>query len=236
MHLTAKLNPDSSRNEHLSSMGLEEVVLVGSGGHAKVVIDILEAQERFKLIGCVDPGKAGSTVLGYPILGDDSILLELYKKGVRKAFVAIGDNGLRLKLASQISALGYEFINIISPSASVSSKATLGFGIVVMPHAVINACAKVDDQVIINTGATVDHDCIIARGCHIAPGCHMAGNVTIHEGSFLGIGSSVIPGIKIGKWAVIGAASAIVQNVPDLSLSVGVPARVIRALPAKERT
>jgi UDP-perosamine 4-acetyltransferase len=102
----------------------------------------------------------------------------------------------------------------------------MGRGVVVMAGAVVNACATIGDLAIINTGATVDHDCVIGRAVHVAPQCGLAGCVTVGDGAMLGVGTKVIPGIRIGADATVGAGSVVVRNINDAALAMGVPAKV----------
>ncbi|WII36426.1 acetyltransferase [Paenibacillus thiaminolyticus] len=205
----------------------QRTIVIGAGGHATVIIDILRADPAVDLAGCTSVGGSGC-VGGVPVLGDDSILPELYAQGVHQAFVAIGDNRIRRKMARIAVDIGYTLINAISRYAYISPSASLGSGIAIMPGAVVNAEACIQDYAIINTGATVDHESVIGEACHIAPGSHLSGNVRIGEGSFLGTGTQVIDGIAVGAWSVLGAGAVVVRNIPDHCIAVGVPARVIK--------
>jgi UDP-perosamine 4-acetyltransferase len=204
------------------------VILLGSGGHAKVIIDMLLDRNDCRLAGCVTFETDAADLLGLPILGNDDALGGLFASGLRHVFVAIGDNRVRAERLKHVRGLGFTIVNAISRHATVSSRATLGQGVAIMPGAVINVDTIVEDGAIINTGATVDHDCRIGACAHIAPGTHLAGNVTIGEGTFLGVGTSVIPRRAIGAWSTIGAGSAIVRDIGDRVTAVGVPARVIK--------
>ncbi|BFH70281.1 MAG: acetyltransferase [Paenibacillus dendritiformis] len=205
----------------------QRTIVIGAGGHAKVIIDILRADPAVDLVGCTSADGSGC-VAGVPVLGDDSILPELYAQGVHQAFVAIGDNRIRWKMARTAANIGYTLINAISRHAYISPSASLGSGIAIMPGAVVNAEARIRDFAIINTGASVDHESVIGEACHIAPGSHLSGNVRVGEGSFLGTGTQVIDGTAVGAWSVLGAGAVVVRDIPDQCLAVGVPARVIK--------
>jgi UDP-perosamine 4-acetyltransferase len=207
-------------------MSSEAVVIIGSGGHAKVVIELLRAEGKYQIKGCTGLGE-GDFVLGdVPILGTDSVLPTLLANGAEKAFVAIGDNHLRLRLLAQVSEMGFEIINAVSPNAVVSPSATLGRGIAIMAGAIINASAEIGDGAIINTNAAVDHDCRIGSGAHIGPGSALAGKVEVGRESFLGTGTCVIRGVRIGGRAIVGAGSVVVRDLPDDVTAMGVPARI----------
>jgi UDP-perosamine 4-acetyltransferase len=210
----------------LSSMSSEAVVIIGSGGHAKVVIELIRAEGKYQIKGCTGLGESGFVLNDVPILGTDSLLPDLLASGAKKAFVAIGDNHVRLRLLAQVSEAGFELINAVSPDAVVSHTAALGLGIAIMAGAIINASAEIGDGAIINTNAAVDHDCRIGSGAHIGPGSALAGNVEIGRESFLGAGTCVIPGVRIGSRVIVGAGSVVVRDLPDDVTAMGVPARI----------
>lgn len=204
----------------------ERIVVLGAGGHAKVVVDLLLAAREYDLIGCLSRSASEPAVLGVPVLGSEELLPRLVEEHVRCAFVAIGDNRVRARLSSIVHDAGLLLCNVVSPHAAVSHHARLGQGIVIMPGAVVNAEASIGDGAIINTGATVDHDCRVGAFAHIAPGSSLAGNVEVGEGTMLGVGCRAIPGVVIGAWSMVGAGSVIVRNLPDRCTALGVPARV----------
>jgi UDP-perosamine 4-acetyltransferase len=204
----------------------KRAVILGGGGHAKVVIDILGHADDVELVGFTSKDGRGETLCGCPCIGTDVVLNELFLSGVRWAFVAIGENDKRKACLNSLKERGFDLINAISKAAAISRYARLGLGIAAMPGAVINAGARLEDGVIVNTNACVDHDCIIGSCAHIGPGTSVTGCVRVGEGSFLGAGSSVIPGVSIGCWTVIGAGAAVVNDLPDHVVAVGVPATV----------
>ena len=207
-------------------MESESVVIIGSSGHAKVVIELLWAEGRYQILGCTGLAESGLILGKVRVLGTDTILPALLARGIKRAFVAIGDNRLRLRLLRQVSEMGFELINAVSPNAVVSPSATLHSGIAIMAGAIINASAQIGDGVIINTNAGVDHDCIIGTCAHIGPGSAVAGNVDVGREAFLGAGTCVVPGVRIGCRAIIGAGSVVVRDIPDDVTAMGVPARI----------
>jgi UDP-perosamine 4-acetyltransferase len=204
------------------------IVVVGGGGHAKVVIEILQAT-GWQVVGYTDREATGSFA-GVAWLGDDEDLPVVRSAGIEHAIVALGDNALRCRLAVRAVELGFTLGNAVHPAAQISPSAVLGRGIAVMAQAAVNAAAVIGDGAVINTGATVDHDNRIGRAAHIAPGCHLAGYVTVGDRALVGIGSTVGCGrpIAIGDDAVIGAGSVVLADVPAHATVVGNPARPVR--------
>lgn len=205
------------------------LVVLGAGGHAKVVLEILR-EGGADVIGLLDHDTTPRRVLGVEVIGDDGRLGELRDAGVCRAFVAVGDNRLRAELARKVQAAGYVLANAISPGAKVSASVQLGHGIAVMGGAVINAEAQLADLAILNTGAILDHDVSLGEAAHVGPGCALAGGVRVGARVFLGVGVSVIPRATIGDDTVVGAGACVVSDLPASVLAVGVPARVIRPL------
>ncbi|MFC0524554.1 acetyltransferase [Pontibacillus salicampi] len=207
-----------------------DMVLVGAGGHAKVVLDVLSQLNDISVIGILDKYETGKVLGEWEIIGNDELLSDLYTNGLRKVFISIGDNAVRSKLYTYCVSLGYTSIPVISRRASVSKWSSIDQGAIIMGGAIIQPNVQIGENSIINTGAVIDHDSFVGSHCHIAPGVHMAGNVTVGKESFIGIGSSVKDGVKIGAGCVLGAGSIVVSNIPDYSLAYGSPAKVIRTL------
>ena len=205
----------------------EKLLVFGAGGHAKVVIDIIERQGSHDIAGVVDDDakRKGERFFGYPLLGTRAELPQLHAAGVRHAIVAIGNNDLRAAIAALFTQQGWQFATAVHPSASISRGVELAPGCVIMAGCVINADARLGAHVIVNTGATIDHDCRIADSVHIAPGCHLCGGVSVGRESFLGAGSTVTPGVNIGSKVIVGAGSAVIRDVADETKVSGVPAR-----------
>ena len=205
----------------------EKMIVLGSGGHACVLLDIAETCSEFEVVGCVAQERK-STELPVPFLGDLSNLPQLFTDGVRRAFVAIGDNKSRQQVTARVLALGFDLVNLISPQAAVSRRAHLGNGIAIMPGVVVNAGARLEDGCILNSGAIVEHDCRIGPYSHVAPAAALAGDVEIEEGAFLAVGVRVLPGIRIGSWTTVGAGAVVIRDLPSRVTAVGVPARILR--------
>ena len=207
-----------------------DVVIIGAGGHGKVVADILRAAGGANPVGFVDadPALRGQSVAGLPVLGPANLLARLWQQNVRHAVVAIGDNRTRRRYGDVLRDHGFEPLSAVHPSAVVSASAALGRGVVVAANATVCTEARVGDFAIVNTAAVVDHECRVGAGVHVAPGARLAGRVRVRDEAFVGIGAIVIQCLTIGRGATVGAGAVVTRDVPDLATVVGVPARVIK--------
>jgi UDP-perosamine 4-acetyltransferase len=208
---------------------LMDVLIVGAGGHGKVVLDILRAGGKHTPVGFIDAdvSLAGTTLGGLPVFGPANQLPKLSKK-LKFAIIAIGDNRTRLTYAKMLLEQGFDLINAIHPTASVSANATIGHNIVIAAGAIVCAEASIRDSAIINTAAVVDHECEIGQAAHICPTVALAGRVRVGEGAFIGLGAKVIPCISIGEHAIIGAGAVVIRDIPPYATAVGVPAKLIK--------
>lgn len=204
------------------------VVVIGAGGHAKVVIEALRAAGFPEPVGLVDPHPPAPSVLGVPVLGGDDVLPLLRAQGTGAAVVALGGNRLRERVGDRLLDLGYALPALLHPTAQISPSARVGAGAVIMARACLGPDAMIGKLAIVNTNAVVEHDNLIGSAAHVAPGCALAGNVTLGDRALLGVGSAVRPGITIGNDAVVGAGSAVVRDVPAGTRVGGAPAREIR--------
>lgn len=208
----------------------KNLVIIGGGGHAKVLIDILKKIDKYEIIGITDSNKITDSLTGIPVIGSDEILPSLRNQGVECAFIGIGsveDNSLRAGLFSKVISLGFEMINIIHPSAIIADSVEFGSGVAVMAGAIINPGAVIGNNVIINSGAIIEHDCVIGDNVHICPGVNCAGGVNIGELSHIGIGTTLKQCINIGKNVTVGAGSVVIKNIDDNFIVAGVPARIL---------
>ncbi|MGJ1509315.1 acetyltransferase [Sphingobacterium siyangense] len=194
--------------------------LFGASGHGKVIAEIAESCGII-IDGFIDCDNSKQSVLGYPVFKD------LPSKTV-SMIVAIGNNEVRKRIVFNNVNAKYPFI--IHNASTISKRALLGNGSVVMAGATINVDVNIGQHCIINTNASVDHDCFIEDFVHLSPNVALAGNVTIGEGTHVGIGASVIQGIKIGKWCKIGAGAVIIRDVPNGCTVVGNPGKIIKKM------
>lgn len=210
----------------------QQIVIVGAGSHAKVVIDLIDSAEEFRIVGLTDPDntKWGQSLLSYPVIGGDELLPGLFARGVHASCLGIGSvdsasNVNRLKLYEVVKSIGFSSPDLIHPTAIISDNTRWSSGSIVMPGAVVNTNAIIGNNVLINTGAIVEHDCYIEDHVHIGPGAQLAGGITIKQGAFIGIGATIKQGLVIGEWATVGAGSVVLENVPAKAIIAGNPAR-----------
>ncbi|UOE95439.1 acetyltransferase [Alkalihalobacillus sp. LMS39] len=204
------------------------IIVIGHGGHSKVIRDIIEANKGYEIVAYVDDkftdmDKQDS--LYYGPLAAFKDIHHLFSPA--KVVVAIGNNKTRKKIVQQLQLTDDQVVTLVHPSAVVSPSATIGSGTVVMANVTINASVKVGSHVIVNTNSVIEHDSIIEDYVHISPNATAAGTVEIKEGVQLGVGASVIPNVTIGEWTIVGAGAAVVTNLPSYTTAVGVPAKII---------
>lgn len=214
-----------------------DIVILGAGGHGRVVLDIILQAKEHKPVGFLDNNKQlhGRRIDGLPVLGGLEELDGLRQRGIQGICLAIGDNGTRRAISNTLEDTDFQLINAIHPSAQIASSAALGRGVVVAAGALVGAHCQIGDLTILNTGCIIDHESMIGTAVHICPGVRLAGHVTVESGAFLGIGSTVVQNTKIGFEAVVGAGAVVLQEVVPMTTVVGVPAREVKSAPsAKE--
>jgi sugar O-acyltransferase (sialic acid O-acetyltransferase NeuD family) len=200
------------------------LLLIGAGGHAEACIDVIEQEDKFRIIGLVgSPVEVGTHVLGYEVLGSDDVLSELLSIS-QYALVAIGQigtNDLRSKLFSEIINIGFLSPIVVSPMAYVSPHAVVGKGTVVMHRATINAGARIGDNCIINSHALIEHDVVVEDHCHIATSATINGGSTVGKSSFVGSGTTIRELITIGQSCSIGMGISVRHDLSPNSQFVG---------------
>jgi len=214
---------------------MEEAIGIGAGGHAKVVVEILQLRREYAIAGLLDSDKKkiGLEICGVRVLGDDLLLTELYASGIRYAFISMGSLGYanrREALYEKTRSIGFTIIAAIHPLAVVSNSVRLGVGPTLMALSVLNPGSQIGDNVIVNTGAIVDHDCIIGNHVHIASGACLSGGVIVGNGAHIGARAVVRQGISIGHNSVVGAGAVVVKDVPDNVTVIGVPAQIYKGI------
>jgi len=211
---------------------MKNIVLFGSGGHAKVIADIFEKEKLSKVLGLIDSNREiGMDCFGYNVLGSFDDLPSLIKKyRIDGGVVAVGDNWRRYLMVQKILKMipNFNFVKAIHPSAQIAGQVILQKGTVVMPGAVINSSTDIGEFCIINTNTSIDHDNIFENYSSIMPNAATGGNVRVGEFSALGMGANVLQKIQIGTHTVIGAGSVVMENADDYSVIIGTPAKVIK--------
>lgn len=201
-----------------------ELLLIGAGGHARSVIDVIEAEGNFTIGGLVGtPEECNLSVLGYSVLGSDKDL-ELLRERFDYALVCIGQIDRaepRRSAWADLKRLAFTLPVVVSPRAWVSPRATLQPGCVVMHGAIVNTGATLGENCIINSMALIEHDCSVGAHCHIATGARVNGNVQIGEGSFIGSGSVLKQGICLGAHCTVGMSQNVRHNVADRARIAG---------------
>lgn len=195
--------------------------LYGGSGHCKVIIDALKKSREFLIKGIFDDYPKFETIFDIPVFKTESLDFFIDKQII----ISIGDNKIRKKIAEKIKTI---YVKVVHPNAVIALDAEIKEGTVVMAGVIINASVKIGRHCILNTGAVIEHDCEVDDFVHISPNVSLGGNVIVGEGSHIGIGASVIQGITIGKWATVGAGCVIIHDVPDYSVVVGNPGRIIK--------
>jgi len=207
--------------------------MIGSSGHASVLVDAIELAGVYRIAGYLDDTVAVGTTRGkYSVLGGfdraASVCAELQAENV---VIAVGDNWLRRKVYSDLTQKcpHLEFPLVKHPSAVVAASATAGKGAAILAGSHVGPGSRVGEFAIINTGSSMDHDCILDDFASIAPGVFMGGLVRIGECSAIGVGASISDRISIGSHAVVGTGAVVVRDVPDLVVAYGNPARARRS-------
>jgi len=208
------------------------LVIVGSEGHASVVIDIVERQGAYKIAGLIDSYKPqGTRVLGYEVLGEEQQFPAIMQMlTIDAVIVAIGDNWQRERMVALLisSVPDVSFATAIHPSACVARTVQLGSGTVVMPGSVVNANCRIGHHCILNTNSSLDHDSVMEDYSSLGPNAATGGNVSIGLSTAIGLGASIIHNIRIGSHTVVGAGATVVTSLPERTVVFGTPAKVAR--------
>ena len=202
-----------------------DIVIVGAGGHGRVVLEAVRAEGRHAVVGFVDADEQLADVAGVPVVGQAKHLARLRAGGVGGAIVAIGDNRVRAGYFAALLAAGLEPVTVVHPAATVSPSASLGRGTFVSAAAVVAAEAAVGDNSIVNTAAVVEHEARVGPDCHVAPAASFGGRVTLGAGAFVGLNATVLPCLNVGAGATVGAGAVLTRDVPAGQVWAGCPAR-----------
>jgi len=202
------------------------LIIIGAGGHGRVVADIALKIGKWNNIFFLDDDENIKTSMDIEVRGKFEDAFHYVDKC--DIFVAIGNNALRKNIQLALEEIGASIPILIHPSAVIGSKVNLGAGTVVMGGGVINSCTEIGKGCIVNTGATIDHDNLIADFAHISPGAHLAGNVSIGTKSWIGIGCVVNNNVKVTSNCIVGAGAVVINDIDESGTYVGIPARRLK--------
>lgn len=208
----------------------EKIIILGGGGHAKVLIEVIRLEGHFEIAGILDDHfEKGLKISEVPVIGKDDLLPGIFERDrIINACIGVGstrDNSLRRALYEKVKQIGFSVPSLVHPKAVVSESSKISEGAQLMANAVVQPCSFIGENTIINTGAIIEHDCNIGRHVHICPASVLSGECQVGEETFIGTGATIVNGIKIGKNVTIGAGSVVINDIADGSVVKGVPAR-----------
>jgi UDP-perosamine 4-acetyltransferase len=205
----------------------EKIIVIGGGGHARVIITILKKLNEYDIIGYSDFSDNG-TIEGINYIGSDEYVIENYADTDINLVMGLGTikpDPSRLDLLTDFTKNGFKFPPIVSPGAMNNSSNSVGPGSVIFDGVVVNSGSTIGTAVILNTNSTIEHDCHIADNVHISPGATLSGNVTIGKNAMIGAGSTIIQGVSIGENILIGAGSLVLNDLYQAGTYFGIPAK-----------
>ncbi len=205
-------------------------VVLGAGGHARSVVDVLERAGQ--VVVAVSGDAPDGQLWHVDVVPDDRAAFELIAARSLRAVVAIGSNPARTRLVRELVARGLSVPPVVATTATVSPRSILGVGSVVLEHAHVGPASRLGDAVVVNTAAVVEHDCSVGVGVHVAPGAVILGGASVGDGTLVGSGARVLPRISVGAGATVGAGAVVTRHVADGETVVGAPA----ATPAARAT
>jgi len=212
---------------------MQKVVILGAGPFAKEVYwcfhDANQVEHRWEVLGYIDDNKEkhGQVICGIPVLGDFSWFEGVDRREI-KVICGAGPGAIKSILVDKVEMFGLDFCSILHPSVEHSFCSEIGHGCVVSAGSILAPESKLKNHVTVNLDVTVGHDNVLEDYSNLAPGVHLSGDVIVKEGADIGTGATVIQGLTIGKWSVIGANASVIRDIPDYVTAVGVPAKVIK--------
>lgn len=218
---------------------VKDVVILGAGGHAREVADVvvacIAAGARLRLVGFVDDDedKHGLMLTEGPILGDTDAL-DRFSRRSTLIVAGVGAPGPRRRLVEAATAMGFRSMVLIHPTVSITRHVEIATGVVITAGCVVTNQIELGEHCHINRMTTVGHDCRVGAFVHLAPAAVLSGNVTVEDDCYIGTNATIIQGLTIGRGAIVGAGAVVVHDVPSHCTVVGVPARILRR-PAEAR-
>lgn len=217
----------------MAEPSVAKCIILGAGGHARVIIDCLQSSGYAEPCVLLDANgsRCGNDLLGVETVGNDDLLPELVKRGAESFVVglgSVGDNRPRQRLFELALSYNLNPLTVMHPSVIRSRWASIGQGVQMLPGCIVNAGATVGANVIINSGAIVEHDCVLDDHVHVATGARLASTVLVGTGAHIGAGATVKQGVRIGEWAIVGAGAVVVKDVAPNTTVAGVPATPLK--------
>lgn len=203
----------------------KRLIIIGAGGHGKVIADIALKNNQYDEICFLDDIKASKKCMDFDVIGKVNDVYSYLND--YDIFVAIGDSDIREKLIKDLKQQGAVIPTLVHPNAVIAKNVSIGLGTVVMAGAIINPDTSIGEGCIINTSASIDHDCVIKDYVHISVGAHLAGNILVNEHTWIGIGACVRNNTAISERVMIGAGAVVVNNIEEKGTYIGVPAKKI---------
>jgi UDP-perosamine 4-acetyltransferase len=211
-------------------MAKEKVVLIGSGGHAGVIVDNLEAENRWQIVGAVTTDTGIEKFRGYPVLGDHSALPKIFEEGVESAVIGVGgweDNLERQRVYEELKQLGFRIVSTIHPTAVISKEATMDEGCHVFSLSVIHPGVTMGANSIVYDLSLIGHDTSLGDHILLSAGVTVGANVKIGEGALIGLGANVVSRVTIGKRSLVCSGACVLKDIPDAKKVIGNPGRVV---------
>lgn len=208
---------------------MKKLLIWGAGDQGTVTLDCALAMKEYNKIDFLDIKEKGHREIpDYTVYQEKDVTLRQFLTSYDAAIVATGDNNLREAKTAILNSMGIPLATIIHPTATISPTAKIAEGCTILANAVINTNASIGKGCIINTATVIEHDCIIEDFVNVSPRTAMAGHTKIGRKTFLGIGCTIIDGIKIGQQVIVGAGAVVIQDIPESTTAVGIPAKVIK--------
>ncbi|MBX2922930.1 MAG: acetyltransferase [Chitinophagaceae bacterium] len=211
-------------------MERDNIILIGAGGHCKSCIEVIELLPQYNIRGIVDNELVNlDHAFSYPVLGDDATIPNLVDNNTF-FLIAVGQiktATIRRRLYEQVKGSGGAFVTVISPSALISKRSSIGKGSIIFNLAIVNTCVTIGTNVIVNNKALIEHDCIIGNHTHISTGAVVNGKCVVGEEVFVGSNTVLVQGIRVTSNVVIGAGSVVAKDIESPGIYVGNPAKKI---------
>jgi sugar O-acyltransferase (sialic acid O-acetyltransferase NeuD family) len=211
---------------------MDKIIIAGISGHSKVLIDIVEKERKYEIVGLTDKFHSqDAKVLGYRVLGKDEDIPQIVKAySIVGGLIGVGDNWLRYNISKKIEDIypEFRFVKAIHPSAQIAKDVTIGDGTVIMGGVIVNPCSSISRFCILNTNSSLDHDSMMGDFSSLAPQATTGGNCRIGNYSAVSIGAILSHGIQVGEHTIIGAGSTVLNNIKPFKVAYGTPAKAIR--------